>query len=101
MRPRATVLLDADGLISEWNEDAVRLPGYPAEEVVGRPLSSLLARPSGTAPPSAPAGPPMRGGFRSPRASAPLYRWMSSVDEPAPGSGIAVELGGLSDFGVW
>ncbi|MGV9245754.1 SpoIIE family protein phosphatase [Streptomyces sp. NPDC003710] len=59
--PRARVLLDADGLITEWSQEAEALLGYGPEEMVGRPLWSLLVRPG---PAAAPAGPnaPSAGG---------------------------------------
>lgn len=41
----ARVLLDARGVITEWNAEAERLLGHRPEEMVGQPLSSLLIRP--------------------------------------------------------
>jgi PAS domain S-box-containing protein len=40
--PLATALLDADGVVLHWSEDAERLLGWPAEEIVGRPAAPLL-----------------------------------------------------------
>jgi two-component system NtrC family sensor kinase len=39
----AIVMLDPDGLISMWNESAVRIFGYSTEEVLGKNLHQLLA----------------------------------------------------------
>ncbi|MEU9113730.1 SpoIIE family protein phosphatase [Streptomyces sp. NPDC048483] len=38
----ATVVLDAHNLVIGWSPAAERLLGYPAEEIVGRPLENLL-----------------------------------------------------------
>lgn len=38
----AIVSLDQNGKISSWNQGASRLFGYPANQIIGRPLSSLL-----------------------------------------------------------
>ncbi|MFE1590518.1 SpoIIE family protein phosphatase [Streptomyces sp. NPDC059402] len=46
----ATVIVDARGLVTAWSDEARRLTGYTAEEVVGRPARDLLAR-------DAPSGP--------------------------------------------
>ncbi|MFI9274998.1 SpoIIE family protein phosphatase [Kitasatospora sp. NPDC052896] len=43
--PVATALLDADGRILHWSEDAERLLGWPAEEIVGQYAAPLLTRP--------------------------------------------------------
>lgn len=40
----ARLVLDEQGLIAEWNQAARELLGYPAEEVLGRPVARLLAR---------------------------------------------------------
>ncbi len=40
--PLATALLDADGRILHWSEDAEKLVGYPASEAVGRFAARLL-----------------------------------------------------------
>ncbi|MFJ5531857.1 SpoIIE family protein phosphatase [Streptomyces sp. NPDC093261] len=53
--PRARVLLDTDGVIIEWSEEAEALLGYGPEEMVGQPLWGLLARPGPAAEPNAPA----------------------------------------------
>ncbi|MGW3152347.1 PAS domain-containing protein, partial [Streptomyces sp. NPDC001177] len=42
---QARVLLDADWVITEWSGEAEALLGHRREEMVGRPLSSLLVRP--------------------------------------------------------
>ncbi len=39
----AIIMLDPDGLISMWNDSAVRIFGYTAQEVVGRNFHRLLA----------------------------------------------------------
>ncbi|WP_037671356.1 SpoIIE family protein phosphatase [Streptomyces griseus] len=39
----ARALVDADGLLVEWNEGARRLLGWTPEEVMGRPAVNLLA----------------------------------------------------------
>ncbi|WP_317445729.1 SpoIIE family protein phosphatase [Streptomyces collinus] len=45
-RVRVAVLqIDRKGMISAWNEDAEELFGYPAAEVIGRPLTDLAAWP--------------------------------------------------------
>jgi PAS domain S-box-containing protein len=33
---------DADGVVTSWNRGAERLYGYPADQVIGRPLAQLL-----------------------------------------------------------
>ncbi|MGW1257749.1 SpoIIE family protein phosphatase [Streptomyces sp. NPDC002513] len=43
--PRARIVLDTDGVITEWSEEAEALLGYGPEEMVGQPLWSLLVRP--------------------------------------------------------
>ncbi|MCQ4040855.1 SpoIIE family protein phosphatase [Streptantibioticus rubrisoli] len=40
--PLATALLDSDGRILHWSEDAEKLVGYPASEAVGRFAARLL-----------------------------------------------------------
>ncbi|GAA1935038.1 SpoIIE family protein phosphatase [Kitasatospora viridis] len=40
--PLATALLDADGVVLHWSEDAERLLGWPAAEIVGRYAAPLL-----------------------------------------------------------
>ncbi|MFF7234707.1 SpoIIE family protein phosphatase [Streptomyces collinus] len=45
-RVRVAVLqIDRKGAITAWNEDAEELFGYPAAEVIGRPLTDLAAWP--------------------------------------------------------
>ncbi|MER6070918.1 SpoIIE family protein phosphatase [Streptomyces sp. NPDC001852] len=45
-RVRVAVLqVDRKGAITSWNEDAEELFGYPAAEVIGRPLTELAAWP--------------------------------------------------------
>jgi PAS domain S-box-containing protein len=39
----AIIMLDPDGLISMWNDSAVRIFGYTAQEVVGKNFHRLLA----------------------------------------------------------
>ncbi|MFE2102585.1 SpoIIE family protein phosphatase, partial [Streptomyces sp. NPDC059468] len=39
----ARAVIDDDGTLVEWNEGARRLLGHPADEVVGRPATLLLA----------------------------------------------------------
>ncbi|CAM5249483.1 SpoIIE family protein phosphatase [Streptomyces fumanus] len=41
----AVVQIDRAGAITAWNEDAEELFGYPAEQVVGKPLTDLAAWP--------------------------------------------------------
>ncbi|MGV9558069.1 SpoIIE family protein phosphatase [Streptomyces sp. NPDC003401] len=41
----AVVQIDRAGAISAWNEDAEELFGYPADQVVGKPLTDLAAWP--------------------------------------------------------
>jgi len=38
----AIILLDPDGRIASWNEGAVRMLGYAADEMIGRPLDELF-----------------------------------------------------------
>ncbi|MGF1427918.1 SpoIIE family protein phosphatase [Kitasatospora sp. LaBMicrA B282] len=40
--PLATALLDAEGRVLHWSEDAERLLGWPAEEIVGQLAAPLL-----------------------------------------------------------
>ncbi|MEY9945172.1 SpoIIE family protein phosphatase [Kitasatospora sp. GAS206B] len=40
--PLATAVLDADGVVLHWSEDAERLLGWRAEEIVGHPAAPLL-----------------------------------------------------------
>ncbi|MFJ3235299.1 SpoIIE family protein phosphatase [Streptomyces sp. NPDC086787] len=58
------VLLDADGVITEWSVGAETLLGHRAEEMVGRPLSSLLVRPEPHEEVWHPHAPLVNGGFR-------------------------------------
>ncbi|MFI7406854.1 SpoIIE family protein phosphatase [Streptomyces sp. NPDC049541] len=41
----AVVQIDRGGTITSWNEDAEELFGYPAEQVIGKPLTDLAAWP--------------------------------------------------------
>ncbi|OEV30248.1 hypothetical protein AN219_11950 [Streptomyces nanshensis] len=41
----AVIQIDRGGAISAWNEDAEQLFGYPAEQVVGKPLTDFAAWP--------------------------------------------------------
>ncbi|MGW1749434.1 SpoIIE family protein phosphatase [Streptomyces sp. NPDC002092] len=41
----AVVQIDRSGSITSWNEDAEELFGYPAEQVIGKPLTDLAAWP--------------------------------------------------------
>ncbi|WP_328773408.1 SpoIIE family protein phosphatase [Streptomyces sp. NBC_00286] len=47
----ARAVLDADGIIVEWNEGARRLLGHAPAEVLGRPAADLLAPGDGTGRP--------------------------------------------------
>ncbi|MFD4691984.1 SpoIIE family protein phosphatase [Streptomyces sp. NPDC058463] len=40
----ARLVLDEQGLVTEWSAEARELLGYPAEEVLGRPVTALLAQ---------------------------------------------------------
>ncbi|MFF4957664.1 SpoIIE family protein phosphatase [Streptomyces sp. NPDC001222] len=51
----ARILLDTDGVITEWSEEAQALLGYGPEEMVGRPLWPLLVPPDPAAEPDTPA----------------------------------------------
>ncbi|MFH7340499.1 SpoIIE family protein phosphatase [Streptomyces sp. KHY 26] len=62
--PRARVLVDADETITEWSPEAERLLGHRPEEMVGRPLSSLLLRPGPSEGAALPHAPPVCGGCR-------------------------------------
>ncbi|RME82381.1 MAG: PAS domain-containing sensor histidine kinase [Caldilineae bacterium] len=53
----AILSLDAQGCIRTWNRGAESMFGYPAEEVVGRPLSMLLAGEPSTLAPFDPSQP--------------------------------------------
>ncbi len=64
VKPQARILLDAQGLVTEWSDGAVRLLGWTAEEVNGRALASLLAGPDEAAPAEIPQQPPARGACR-------------------------------------
>ncbi|GAA3838959.1 SpoIIE family protein phosphatase [Streptomyces phyllanthi] len=39
----AVITVDGDGIVTAWSTGAVRLLGYAADEVVGRPVGDLLA----------------------------------------------------------
>lgn len=41
----AVAQVDRGGIITAWNDDATQLFGYPAEQVVGKPLTDLAAWP--------------------------------------------------------
>lgn len=41
----AVIQIDRSGAVAAWNEDAEQLFGYPAEQVVGKPLNDLAAWP--------------------------------------------------------
>ncbi|HEX4791858.1 MAG TPA: SpoIIE family protein phosphatase [Actinospica sp.] len=41
----AVIVIDARGAVTDWNDGARRLLGYPAAEVLGRPAQSLLIEP--------------------------------------------------------
>ncbi|WP_055490884.1 SpoIIE family protein phosphatase [Streptomyces sp. TP-A0356] len=62
--PAARVLLDADGVITEWSPEAESLLGHRPEEMVGRALSSLLVGPDQAAEPAVSHAPPSGGGCR-------------------------------------
>ena len=55
----AIVSTDLDGIIMSWNYGAERIFGYWAEEVIGKPVSTLI-----------PTGPARRGALRFSDASA-------------------------------
>jgi diguanylate cyclase (GGDEF)-like protein/PAS domain S-box-containing protein len=38
----AVTALDMDGVVTDWNEASAHLYGYPAEEMVGRPASTIV-----------------------------------------------------------
>ncbi|MEU6229325.1 SpoIIE family protein phosphatase [Streptomyces sp. NPDC047042] len=68
--PTAAVVVDADGRVSGWSEGGRLLLGWTSEEVLGRPVTDLLAdppapgsepRPTGSAP--SPAGSPGSNGI--------------------------------------
>lgn len=40
----AVAVIDALRTVTGWSEGARRLPGHPAEDVVGRPAAGLLAQ---------------------------------------------------------
>ncbi|MFF5014992.1 SpoIIE family protein phosphatase [Streptomyces sp. NPDC001165] len=61
---QARVLLDADGVITDWSTEAEALLGHRSGEMVGRPLSSLLVRPEPGGEGGAPQAPPVNGGCR-------------------------------------
>ncbi|MFJ1560439.1 SpoIIE family protein phosphatase [Streptomyces mirabilis] len=61
---QARVLLDARGVITEWNAEAERLLGHRPEEIVGQPLSSLLIRPKPDEEGGLPQAPLVNGGIR-------------------------------------
>jgi diguanylate cyclase (GGDEF)-like protein/PAS domain S-box-containing protein len=42
LSPQAIVILDADGVIREWNPAAVDLLGWTREDLVGQPLTTVL-----------------------------------------------------------
>ncbi|MER8114407.1 SpoIIE family protein phosphatase [Streptomyces sp. NPDC094031] len=62
--PRARILLAADETITEWSPEAERLLGHRSEDMVGRPLSSLLVRPEPAEGAGLPHAPPACGGCR-------------------------------------
>ncbi|CAL2056510.1 PAS domain-containing protein [Streptomyces murinus] len=62
--PRARILLDADETITEWSPEAERLLGHRSQEMVGRPLSSLLVRADPAEGAGLPHAPPHCGGCR-------------------------------------
>lgn len=44
------VVLDEQGAVAEWSAEAQELLGYPADEVLGRPVTALLSAGSGRPP---------------------------------------------------
>ncbi|MFJ6665239.1 PAS domain-containing protein [Streptomyces sp. NPDC091383] len=62
--PRARILLAADETITEWSPEAERLLGHRSEDMVGRPLSSLLVRPEPAEGAGLPHAPPACDGCR-------------------------------------
>ncbi|HYD81128.1 MAG TPA: diguanylate cyclase [Paucimonas sp.] len=42
----AFVGMDRDGIITDWNENAVRIFGWTKEEAIGRPMAELIIPPS-------------------------------------------------------
>lgn len=43
IRNHAIVLLDPDGIITTWNDGAEKLFGYRQDEIIGKPLQTLMA----------------------------------------------------------
>ncbi|HET6806380.1 MAG TPA: PAS domain S-box protein, partial [Frateuria sp.] len=41
----AICMLDAEGVVTDWNTGAERIKGYPAAEIIGRPLSQFFVNP--------------------------------------------------------
>lgn len=58
------LIVDADGVVSEWSEDAERLLGYTAADAVGRPATTLVEGPAHAGEPGLPT---RRGARRGPQ----------------------------------
>ncbi|MDX3113276.1 PAS domain-containing protein, partial [Streptomyces scabiei] len=51
--PTAAVVVDPDGLVSGWSEGGRLLLGWTSRDVLGRPVTDLMADPP---PPGSPEG---------------------------------------------
>ncbi|MFG2254269.1 SpoIIE family protein phosphatase [Streptomyces mirabilis] len=57
----ARFLVDEQGAVAEWSTEAQQLLGYPADEVLGRPVKALLSDRAGSASAGFGRHPPRRG----------------------------------------
>ncbi|MFJ7902132.1 SpoIIE family protein phosphatase [Streptomyces sp. NPDC096198] len=83
----ARILLDTDGVITEWSREAEDLLGYGSREMVGRPLWPLLVRPDpGDGPPGqeAPADGLVRLRDRSGRTVETTWRMYPYLSADGP-----------------
>ncbi|MGW7281471.1 SpoIIE family protein phosphatase [Streptomyces sp. NPDC054844] len=84
----ATVVVDAQGTVIGWSPAAERLLGYQPQEIVGRPLTTLLP-PGPTSPPS-PHAHPVRGNeIRAARHRGGFEVVVATAVCPLPGAGTA------------